>query len=93
MTTALDADQQAMLTYAGNVFTFGALATDTRYLQVNHDVPMVTGPGTQFPQIGALPGGQTIFVTGVSQDGRWWRVLCPDDTVGDCWLAGDQVTR
>lgn len=91
-TAASDADQQAMLAYAGNLFTFGALATDTRYVQADVDLPMVTGPGSQFPPIGEVSSGQAAFVTGVSQDGRWWRVLCPDDTVGDCWLAGDRVT-
>ena len=90
--TALAAEQQAMLAYAGNLFTFGALATPTRFVQADVDTPMVTGPGPQFEQIGEVFGGQTAFVTGVSQDGRWWRVICPDDTVGDCWLAGETVT-
>ncbi len=90
--TALAAEQQAMLDYAGKLFTFGALATPTRFLQADNDTAMLTGPGTQFEQIGEVFGGQTAFVTGVSQDGRWWRVICPDDTVGDCWLAGEQVT-
>ncbi|MCB0248474.1 MAG: hypothetical protein KDI07_07830 [Anaerolineae bacterium] len=90
--TALQVEQQAMLDYAGQLFTFGALATPTRFVQADADTPMVTGPGPQFEQIGEVFGGQMAFVTGVSQDGRWWRVICADDTVGDCWLAGDQVT-
>lgn len=86
------ADQQALLDYAHHLFTFGALATGTRYVVAAGDLPMLTGPGEQFPPVGELFGGQTAFVTGVSQDGRWWRVLCPDDTVGDCWLAADKAT-
>lgn len=90
--TALAAEQQAMLDYAGNLFTFGALATPTRFVQAEGDVPMLAGPGSQFQQIGEVFAGQMAFVTGVNQDGRWWRVICPDDTVGDCWLPGDKVT-
>lgn len=91
-TEAAATDQQAMLDFAGQVFTFGALATDTRSVSAQGDVAMLSGPGTQFAPVGQVSGGQTAFVTGVSQDGRWWRVLCPDDTVGDCWLPADQTT-
>lgn len=90
--TALAVEQQAMLDYAGNLYTFGALATPTRFVQAEGDVPVLAGPGSQFQPIGEVFAGQMAFVTGVSQDGRWWRVICPDDTVGDCWLADDKVT-
>jgi uncharacterized protein YraI len=48
-----------------------------------------TGPGLDRPVVTILPGGQFIQVTGVTEDGDWWRVLCPDDSVGDCWISAD----
>jgi len=31
-------------------------------------------------------------VTGLSVDGNWWRVICPNDTVGNCFIPlGSQV--
>ena len=71
------------------------LETDVRYVMVFPDVaPMVSGPGDTYPQIGGIFGGMAGTVTGVSVNGRWWRVMCPDDTVGSCWISADpDVTR
>jgi hypothetical protein len=33
-------------------------------------------------------------VTGVSSDKGWWRVICPDNSVGSCWVtANPQLTQ
>ncbi|MGD9093672.1 MAG: SH3 domain-containing protein [Anaerolineales bacterium] len=47
------------------------------------------GPGLDHEVITLLPLGEVIGVTGVSEDGEWWRVLCPDNTLGECWLSAD----
>jgi uncharacterized protein YraI len=47
------------------------------------------GPGLNHEVIALLPLGEVIGVTGVSEDGEWWRVLCPDNTPEPCWLSAD----
>ena len=61
--------------------------TVVRYVLALRDVPMYGGPGTNHEVIGSVFDGQVAWVTGQSADGAWWRVICPDDTVGDCWLS------
>jgi len=31
------------------------------------------------------------LVTGITDDGDWYRVICPDDTIGDCFVVNDPV--
>jgi hypothetical protein len=45
------------------------------------------GPGETYPVIGQVAGGMQARVTGANSDGQWWRVICPDYTVGDCWVS------
>jgi hypothetical protein len=55
---------------------------------------MYDGPGETNTEIGVVAGGMTAAVTGVSADGLWWRVICPDGTEGDCWISADpQLTQ
>jgi inhibitor of cysteine peptidase len=63
--------------------------TDVEYVMAQQDVPILSGPGTQYSVIGNVAAGQTAKVTGLSPDNQWWRVTCPDDTVGDCWVTAD----
>ena len=39
--------------------------------------------------VAELPPGQTLQVTGQSPNGQWWRVVCPDDQLGECWVSAD----
>jgi hypothetical protein len=74
----------------GAIGTGTVLETDVKYVMVFPDVaPMYSGPGDTYPQIGGIFGGMAGTVTGVSVDGQWWRVMCPDDTVGSCWISAD----
>jgi uncharacterized protein YraI len=50
---------------------------------------MYTGPSADYPITGMVYAGQTALATGISPDGQWWQVICPDDTVGDCWITAD----
>jgi hypothetical protein len=62
------------------------------YVGVSPDVegaPLYDGPGEAYARVGQIPGGRSVQVTGVSADGAWWRVQCPDDVSGSCWITAD----
>lgn len=63
--------------------------TSVQFVMAQRDVTIFNGPGTQYSPIGAIASGQTAKVTGISADGNWWRVMCPDDTVGSCWISAN----
>lgn len=63
--------------------------TSVKYILAKQDVSIRSGPGTQYSVIGSVASGQIAKVTGVSADGNWWRVICPDDTVGSCWVSAN----
>ena len=66
-----------------------AQSTDVQYVMAQQDVPIYGGPETQYSIVGNIAAGQTAKVTGVTGDGTWWRVICPDGTIGDCWVSAD----
>lgn len=61
--------------------------TSTEFVQAQVDVTMYDAPSADANVIGEIFNGQAALVTGASADGEWWRVICPDDTVGDCWVS------
>lgn len=63
--------------------------TDVKYVMAQRDVTIYSGPSSQFSVVGYIAGGQTIQVTGVNSSGNWWRVICPDNSVGSCWVSAD----
>lgn len=67
-----------------------AYPTDVKYILAQKDVRIRSGPGTQFSIIGWIAAGQTAKVTGINVNGSWWRVICPDDKVGSCWVSADR---
>lgn len=66
-----------------------AQVTDVQFVMAQQDIPIYGSPAEQYSVIGNIAAGQTARVTGVSADGAWWRVVCPDDTVSDCWVSAD----
>ncbi len=86
---ATTADQDAMLQFGAALLQQWANATPVRYLSLLTDATMRSGPGEQFDALEKLAAGQQALVTGVSQDSKWWRVVCADNTVGNCWVTGD----
>ena len=50
-----------------------------------------SGPGTNFPVIGAARNGDTGTIVGRSQDGRWWVVDAPSLPGGVGWVSADFV--
>jgi heat shock protein HslJ/uncharacterized protein YraI len=51
-----------------------------------------SGPGTNFPVIGAARMGDTGTIVGRSQDGRWWVVDAPSLPGGVGWVSADFVS-
>lgn len=71
-----------------------AYATQVQYVLALQDVRMRSGPGLQFNIISFVAAGQTARVTGVSSNGAWWRVICPDNSMGSCWVsAANNLTK
>jgi uncharacterized protein YraI len=66
-------------------------STDVEYVIALTDLAIYRGPDTGHQQIGGIADGQTALVTGASQDAEWWRVICPNDTIGDCWVSADPL--
>ncbi len=65
--------------------------TDVGYVMAQRDVSIYTGPGTNYTIIGLVAEGQIAKVTGTNADQTWWRVICPDDTIGSCWVSANSA--
>jgi uncharacterized protein YraI len=63
--------------------------TDVQYIMAQVNVNIRRGPGTNYEIVGRIFAGQTAQVTGVTADGGWWRVICPDGTAGNCFAVAD----
>ncbi len=66
-----------------------AQPTATTALSLAAEAQLTAGPDAGYRVRAHVPAGQVLTVTGATADGRWWRVACPDGTVGSCWLAAD----
>lgn len=64
--------------------------TTVKYVMAKQDINIRNGPGTTFEIVGGVYAGQTAQVTGYkSADDAWWRVVCPVETVKNCWVSAD----
>jgi hypothetical protein len=86
---ATEADTSAMMQFAGESLQQWAEATPIRYITTSAEVNIRKGPSEQFEVVETIAAGQQALVTGVSRDSTWWRVVCPDNTAGNCWVTGD----
>ena len=68
---------------------YSAYPTDVQYVTALQDVTMYGGPGTQFSTVGWIGAGQIVKVTGIDVKREWWRVICPDNSIGNCWVSVD----
>lgn len=50
-----------------------------------------TGPGVNYPYVGAAPFGETGEVIGISEDGQWWLAAAPQLPEGEVWVAAQFV--
>lgn len=86
-----EAEVQAMQDFAAQLFAeLGSVQeTNIRYVLAQADLSIQSGPGVDYASVGQAASGQAVRVTGQSLDGGWWRVLCPGDMVGSCWVPAD----
>ncbi len=75
----------------------GVVLTPVQFVMAQADIAIHNAPRPDAPVIGNIAGGMIARVTGASVDQQWWRVVCPDDTVGSCWVLAEpgstQVTQ
>ena len=50
-----------------------------------------TGPGTNYPYIGAAPFEEEGAIIGVSEDGLWWLAAAPNLPEGEVWVTAEWV--
>lgn len=60
--------------------------TAVQYVMAQADIAIHNAPRPASQVIGNIAAGMIAKVTGVSVDGQWWRVICPDDSIGSCWV-------
>jgi len=65
----------------------GALPTDIEYIVIRNDVEMYAGPGVKYGVIGSIREEQIVKVTGISVDGKWWQISCPNGKDSNCWVT------
>ncbi len=70
---------------------FPMKATDIKAVRAKINLNLRRGPGTIYEIAGGIYQGQTAQVTGLSEDGQWWRVQCPDGDTGECWVTADPL--
>lgn len=70
---------------------YPVIESTVSHIMARSDLSIFSGPGSQFPRLGYVAAGMTAQVTGASPDGQWWRVICPDNSIGDCWISADQA--
>jgi uncharacterized protein YgiM (DUF1202 family) len=70
---------------------YPVIESTVSYILARSDLSIFSGPGSQFSRLGHVAAGMTAQVTGASPDGQWWRVICPDNSIGDCWISADQA--
>jgi uncharacterized protein YgiM (DUF1202 family) len=63
------------------------IETPVKYALALTDVNIRVGPSMEHAILGKVAAGQIAKVTGLSADGLWWRVICPDGSVGSCWIT------
>lgn len=70
----------------------GAQPTDVQFVMAQADVPILNDG--LFANVGQVFAGQTAAVLGISADGLYWQVPCPDGSEGACWVSTDpQLTQ
>lgn len=89
-TAAIDeAGRAAILQYGAALLQGWANPTPVRYILTIAEINLRKGPGENFDVIERVAPGQQVLVTGINPDNTWWRVVCPDNTAGSCWVTAD----
>lgn len=86
---ATEAEKQAIAQFGADVLARWPAPIEVRAIMTLAEVAIHAGPAAQYPVVGSLAAGQTVPVTGIQPDYSWWRVVCPDETLGNCWVSAD----
>lgn len=85
-TTIMSSDFSSFL---GRVFSPNLSLTPLTPIAIaKQDIPVLFGPGNTYPQKTTLVHGSSVDILGISEDGKWYRILLPDDTDG--WIRVSQ---
>ena len=84
-----EADKAGVFQFVSDLLAQWAEATPVQIIDTLEVINLRQGPDEQFEVVEKVEAGQQVRVTGVSRDSTWWRVICPDDTVGHCWISAD----
>lgn len=63
--------------------------TSVRVIHTLTPVNIRRGPSVAYRIIDTLTAGQTVQVTGLSRNRLWWRIRCPDGTIGNCFVSAN----
>jgi hypothetical protein len=72
---------------AGLKLPLPVLETDVKQVVALAGVPLFRFYGNGSNPVAEVPAGATLEVTGRSPDERAWRVTCPGDLSGVCWVS------
>lgn len=64
-----------------------AVQTDVGYVLAKEDLNVRSGPGETYAVEGLMRAGEIAQVSGKSQDGVWWQIICTNDASGFCWIS------
>lgn len=67
------------------------ITTAVQAIQALVNVNIRSGPSTAYDIVGKVFAGQTAQVTGSTPDNGWWQVICPDGSVGNCFVVNDPM--
>ncbi len=84
-----EADKAALVQFVSDLLAQWAEATPVQSIDTLAEVNLRQGPNEEFEVIEKIAAGQQALVTGVNRGSTWWRVICPDGTVGHCWVSAD----
>lgn len=88
---ATDADKQTLADFSREVLARWPGPIEVQTIQALADVTIYAGPGLQYSIVGQMLAGQTVLDTGILADQSWWRIMCPDETFGNCWVSADPL--
>lgn len=58
------------------------------------NVNIRNGPGVTYPVVGRVTARQIVPMIGAAPENGWWRVICPTDATGNCFVsANPRFTR
>lgn len=60
-----------------------------RTIRALEDIAMRSGPGVEFDNIEDISDGDELLALGSAPVNGWWRVLCLDNLVGDCYVSAN----